>query len=160
MSAATPAVPQPAIAFAPGHVGLNVSDVARSRDFYADVFGFHVRGEALDGDRRYVFLADDSRLVLTLWEQSDGAFASDRPGLHHLSFQVDAIEQVEAVEQRLRERGATLFHDGIVPHGEGAYSGGVFFADPDGIRLEVYAPKGAETHGEAPAGAAPTCGFF
>lgn len=160
MSTAAAPQEQVAITFAPGHVGLNVSDVERSRDFYAAVFGFHVQAESLDGDKRCDFLTDDSRLVLTLWEQSDGAFATDRPGLHHLSFQVDAIEQVEAVERRLRERGATLFHDGIVPHGEGASSGGVFFADPDGIRLEVYAPKGAEAHGAAPAGAAPTCGFF
>jgi hypothetical protein len=35
----------------------------------------------------------------------------------------------------------------------------VFFTDPDGTRLEVYAPSGAEG-ATAPAGAAPTCGFF
>lgn len=29
------------------------------------------------------------------------------------------------------------------PHAEGAQSGGVFFEDPDGIRLEIYAPNGA-----------------
>ena len=49
--------------------------------------------------------------------------------------------------------------DGVVAHGEGAASGGIFFTDPDGIRLEIYAPGGAES-APAPSGAAPTCGFF
>ena len=52
-----------------------------------------------------------------------------------------------------------LVYDGVVPHGEGASSGGVFFTDPDGIRLEIYAPSGADT-APAPTQGAPTCGFF
>jgi hypothetical protein len=47
----------------------------------------------------------------------------------------------------------------VVAHGEGVASGGIFFTDPDGIRLEVYAPSGAQS-APAPSGAAPTCGFF
>jgi lactoylglutathione lyase len=145
-----------ATTFATGHVGLNVSDLDRSIDFYVKVFGWSEKGR---GDT-YAFLGDDDRLVLTLWQQSSGAFASDRPGLHHLSFQVDSIEAVEAAESRVREAGLRLYHDGIVPHREGASSGGIFFEDPDGIRLEIFAGAGAESHNEAPSGAAPTCGFF
>jgi hypothetical protein len=33
-------------------------------------------------------------LVLTLWEQRRGTFAATGPGLHHLSFQVDAVERI------------------------------------------------------------------
>jgi hypothetical protein len=55
--------------------------------------------------------------------------------------------------------GTDFLYDGIVPHAESAASGGIFFTDPDGTRLEIYAPSGAEG-GEAPSGAAPTCGFF
>jgi hypothetical protein len=40
---------------------------------------------------------------------------------------------------------------------EGAASGGIFFFDPDGIRLEIFTPTGADV---APSGTAPTCGFF
>ena len=58
----------------------------------------------------------------------------------------------------MREAGLRLYHDGIVPHGEGAASGGIFFEDPDGIRLEIF--TGAGVHGTAPSQAAPTCGFF
>ena len=146
--------------FATGHVGLNVSDLDRSRDFYAHVFGFAVQAQSTEGDRRFAFLGDDERLVLTLWQQSDGRFPTTRPGLHHLSFEVPGIDDVHAAEQRVRELGATLHHDGIVPHREGASSGGIFFEDPDGIRLEIFTGQGADGHLPAPSGAAPTCGFF
>jgi lactoylglutathione lyase len=142
-----------------GHVGLNVTDLARSTAFYQRVFDFEVVGEQTDGDRRFAFLGRDGTLVLTLWQQSGGTFATDRPGLHHLSFQVPDIEAVRRAESVLREIGATLAYDGIVPHGEGASSGGVFFTDPDGIRLEIYAPSGADS-APAPTQGAPTCGFF
>ncbi|MEV5257368.1 VOC family protein [Streptomyces anulatus] len=39
------------------------------------------------------------------------------------------------------------------------FSGGIFFSDPDGIRLEIYAPTGADP-ADAPTSGAPTCGFF
>ncbi|MEV4096906.1 VOC family protein [Streptosporangium saharense] len=142
-----------------GHVGLNVTDLARSIAFYRRVFGFEVLGEQSEGDRRFAFLGLDGTLLVTLWQQSGGVFPVDRPGLHHLSFQVPDIEAVRRTEATLRELGAELVYDGVVPHGEGASSGGVFFTDPDGIRLEVYAPSGADT-APAPTQGAPTCGFF
>ncbi|MFJ5995167.1 hypothetical protein [Streptomyces sp. NPDC092370] len=42
---------------------------------------------------------------------------------------------------------------------ERAASGGIFFFDPDGIRLEIFTPTGADV-APAPSGTAPTCGFF
>jgi catechol-2,3-dioxygenase len=142
-----------------GHVGLNVTDLDRSLPFYLRVFGFDVQAKGKEADRRWAFLGRHGRLLLTLWQQSDTAFATRSAGLHHLSFQVESIEEVEAAEQILRELDAEFVHDGVVPHGEGVSSGGVFFTDPDGIRLEIYAPTGADT-APAPSGAAPTCGFF
>jgi lactoylglutathione lyase len=47
----------------------------------------------------------------------------------------------------------------VVAHREGSASGGIFFHDPDGTRLEIYAPSGAE-NAPVPDAAAPTCGFF
>lgn len=144
---------------APGHVGLNVTELARSVDFYRRALGFELLGISAEGDHRYAFLGSDGALRLTLWQQSDGAFSTRTPGLHHLSFQVDTIEQVQTVASALKDLGVSFAHDGVVAHGEGAASGGIFFTDPDGIRLEIYAPNGAES-APAPSGAAPTCGFF
>ncbi|MEV4880145.1 VOC family protein [Streptomyces cyaneofuscatus] len=142
-----------------GHIGLNVTDLDRSIAFYREVFDFEVLGEGKDGDRRWAFLGRDSRLVVTLWQQSEGTFAPALPGLHHLSFQVDTVEEIRATEEVLRSLGATFAYDGVVPHGETGTSGGIFFTDPDGIRLEIYAPTGADPS-DAPTSGAPTCGFF
>lgn len=142
-----------------GHVGLNVTDLARSIDFYRAVLGLDLQAEGTEEERRWAFLGRDGQLLVTLWQQSDGRFPTHRPGLHHLSFEVETIAEVEAVQTTLRALGAEFAYDGVVPHGEGASSGGVFFTDPDGIRLEVYAPTGADM-GAAPVSGAPTCGFF
>ncbi|MEU0934167.1 VOC family protein [Embleya sp. NPDC005971] len=142
-----------------GHVGLNVTDLDRSVSFYKAVFGFDVAAEGEEADRRFAFLGRDGKLLVTLWQQSEGAFPADRAGLHHLSFQVETIDEVKAVEQILRGLDAQFAYDGVVPHGENGTSGGIFFTDPDGIRLEIYAPDGADP-ADAPTAGAPTCGFF
>jgi lactoylglutathione lyase len=145
--------------FQTGHIGLNVSDLDRSRLFYQRVFGLEAAHLSEQDGRRFVFLAKDGVLVLTLWQQAEGRFDAARPGLHHLSFQVDTIDQVRTAERTLRELGATFAYEGIVPHEEGADSGGIYFEDPDGLRLEIYAPTGAAGT-PAPVSGAPTCGFF
>lgn len=143
--------------FSTGHVGLNVTNLDRSRDFYASVLGLKPSGGSDEGGRRYAFLSDDQRIVLTLWEQSSGRFSDGTPGLHHLSFQVPTVDDVRSAERRLKERGAKFVYDGVVPHAEGRDSGGIFFEDPDGTRLEIFTVSGAggKTQSEGPA-----CGFF
>ncbi|WP_137989293.1 VOC family protein [Streptomyces vilmorinianum] len=142
-----------------GHIGLNVTDLERSLGFYGDVLGFEVLREGKEDGRRYAFLGQGGQLVLTLWQQAEGAYEPARAGLHHLAFEAESIERVRAAETALKERGTSFAYEGVVPHAEGAASGGIFFHDPDGTRLEIYATSGAEGE-EAPTETAPTCGFF
>ncbi len=144
---------------ATGHVGINVTDLDRSVTFYRDALGFEPLAVHREGEHRYAFLGTGGTPRLTLWQQSDGRFSPETPGLHHLSFEAASIEEVRTVEAALKALGTEFAHDGVVAHGEGTASGGIFFTDPDGTRLEVYAPTGAQT-APAPTGAAPTCGFF
>jgi lactoylglutathione lyase len=144
---------------ATGHIGLNVSDLDRSLPFYRDVFGFDTLRVSSDESRRFAILGTDGEIVLTLWQQGMGRFQTAHPGLHHLSFQARDVEQVRAVERRLHALDVQFQYEGIVPHEDGADSGGLFFKDPDGIRLEIYTPAGVGG-GPAPVPSAPSCGFF
>jgi lactoylglutathione lyase len=151
-----------------GHVGLNITDLERSCAFYQEVFGLEVLGQSTEDGRRFAFLGNPAvesdefldRLALTLWEQSAGAFSTDTPGLHHLAFHVSSVDEVEQIRERTQRAGAALLYGGeIVPHSTDFESGGFFFLDPDGVRLEVCAAAGvAREH--AVAGSAPSCGFF
>lgn len=138
-----------------GHIGLNVTNLERSKKFYLDVFGFKVMLESSEKGREFVFLGDGQTILLTLWEQSTGLFDSHMPGLHHLSFQLASIDEVRQAEQKLHDLKAKLLYQGIVPHAEGADSGGIFFEDPDGIRLEIFSPTGAGNR-TAPVAGTPT----
>src|SRR3954454_22643634 len=133
-------------AFQIGHIGLNVTDLDRSKAFYQRLFGLDVLRESRQDGRRFAFLAKDGTPVLTLWQQAEGPYDGRRAGLHHLSFRVEDIEQVRTAERTLRALGATFAYEGIVPHAEGADSGGLFFEDPDGTRLEIFTASGAIDH--------------
>jgi catechol-2,3-dioxygenase len=147
------------VSFQTGHIGLNVSDLDRSRSFYQEVFGFVAAGDSQHEGQRFAFLSHNDKLILTLWQQAEGQFDKGHPGLHHLSFQVDSIQEVQKAARKLKALNTEFIYDGIVPHAEGAQSGGLYFEDPDGIRLEIFALTGA---GEltAPTPGAPSCGFF
>jgi lactoylglutathione lyase len=143
-----------------GHIGLNITNLANSIAFYQDIFGLTVKGASMEGEDKFAFLGNDQGIMITLWQQSEGRFDSKRPGLHHLAFQVDTIEEVKTYEQKLNEKKVKYIYDGIVTHREGAQSGGIFFEDPDGTRLEIFSPTGADEHGHAASGEKPSCGFF
>src|SRR3954451_19469860 len=144
---------------ATGHIGINVTDLARSQQFYTEIFGLDHLGGSSSGDRHYTFLGHGEHLVLTLWEQRTGSFDPHPPRLHRLSFQPPSMDDARAAEALLKARGAKFHYDGVVPHAEGRASGGIFFEDPDGVRLEIFAGSGAE-HAHAPTPDAPSCGFF
>ena len=148
-----------------GHIGLNVTDLDRARAFYLRVLGYDLIAESPQDaphERRFAFLGRNGVPLLTLWQQASDGYPADRSGLHHLSFQVDTIDEVHEAERVLKELGVAFHHEGVVPHREGADSGGIFFTDPDGIRLEIFAAVGVADAGdaEAPSGEALTCGFF
>lgn len=137
------------------HVDLTVADPARSIPFYAALL------EAL-GYRRLHPDAPSFRgpeAQRGLWElrYSDGPAFSievrpargerrDRPvdryapGLHHMAFHAESRAAVDAIHDAVRAAGGTVLdppfdYSGRPGYEEGYYA--VFFADPDGIKLEV-----------------------
>jgi lactoylglutathione lyase len=66
---------------------------------------------------------------------------------------------VKSLEEKLKTHGATFIYDGLVTHAEGADSGGIYFEDPDGLRLEIYTLSGVSAHSSSPTNGK-ACGFF
>lgn len=145
--------------FATGHIGLNVTDLARSKSFYQSVFGFETLGESKDPGKPFAFLGKGDEIRLTLWQQSEGGFDKTSAGLHHLAFVVENPEDLKRAEETLRKLGARFQYEGVMAHREGASTGGIFFEDPDGIRLEIFT-AGLPGDTPAPHGEDPSCGFF
>jgi catechol 2,3-dioxygenase-like lactoylglutathione lyase family enzyme len=62
------------------------------------------------------------------------------PGPHHLAFHADSVETVDRVHEAVRAVGGEVLdaptqYGGTEGYGEFYYA--VFFADPDGLKLEV-----------------------
>jgi catechol 2,3-dioxygenase-like lactoylglutathione lyase family enzyme len=139
-------------AIEPSHLGICVSDVARSTRFYCDGLGFaaaeaykldSAQAEGLDralevpGPVNMVsqFITLDGMKIELLHFESpgvDGRPSSRRNqrGLTHLSFYVD---DVDATAARLEEYGGTILTETRSNPGVEL----VFLTDPDGVRIEL-----------------------
>lgn len=67
------------------------------------------------------------------------------PGLHHLAFHVESRAAVDAIHAEVAAAGGSVLDAPAGYTGQAGYTDGyyaVFFADPDGIKLEVvYEPR-------------------
>ena len=85
-------------------------------------------------------MARDGKVVLTPGEQRHGQFKMHRPGLHHLAVEARSVEEVNRTKGILNTLGAQWSEpDPDVPRG--TTSAGIYFSDPDGTRIELYAPE-------------------
>src|SRR5262245_49915434 len=84
------------------HIALTVTDVQRSADWYAQVFGLRevARFEEGGGARQKVILTDPGRRLLVGLVEHRGTqaerFDERRPGLDHLAFAVTGRAELDA----------------------------------------------------------------
>ena len=97
------------------HLGLRVTDVAHSRDFYRKHLGLTVLRDSAPGN---CFLRAGSNYV--------GLFRSETPGVDHFCFTVDGYEARDAMS-RLEEVG-------LAPRRQ---EDRVYFDDPDGLEVQL-----------------------
>ena len=119
------------------HVAIICTDYARSRHFYVDLLGFRVIAETNRAERQSMkldlALPDGSQIEL--FSFPDPPARPSRPeaaGLRHLCF---AVADVETARAWLEGLGVTV-EDVRVDALTGRRF--TFFADPDGLPLEVY----------------------
>jgi catechol 2,3-dioxygenase-like lactoylglutathione lyase family enzyme len=131
------------------HVDLSVADPRAARPFWEAVLGFlGYRVSTNYGHGGYDF--DLGRhggafcsIGIRPTSGDNAGRAHDRysAGLHHLAWNADSRDDVDALHALLRTIGATVLDaPALYPeYGEGYYA--VFFADPDGLKLEYcYVP--------------------
>ncbi len=126
------------------HVAFTVRDLERSAAFYDLVLGFlgYERWPAVEGQAKWK--KPDAGIVLLYAakpESRDAPHDRYAPGLHHYSFEADSRAEVDALYALLRDNGATIL-DAPAAYAYTADYYAVFFADPDGLKLELcHAPN-------------------
>lgn len=85
------------------HVGLAVTKLESSKDFFVDILGFKIKKH----DPEYpAYFLNNGYTTVTLWrvEDPETAILFDRRknvGLHHLAFAVSSFEILDALHERL-----------------------------------------------------------
>ena len=120
------------------HIDLTVNDVARSRAFYDKVLG-ELGFRKFEGDD-YIHWAN-AQMTLAIRGASAPKRAAHfdryRVGMHHLALRARSRADVDAFHAfLLREKITVLDAPAEYPqYGQNYYA--VFFADPDGVKLEL-----------------------
>jgi catechol 2,3-dioxygenase-like lactoylglutathione lyase family enzyme len=132
------------------HVRLTVTDIARSKAFYDDVFGWPVALDASDRvDEPGITESPADIYGGTIYQTPSGAlfglrpvsasgdrFDAQRTGLDHVSFKVNSRDDLVAAAEQLQSKG--------IEHGEvtdltDAGIAILSFDDPDGVHCELTA---------------------
>lgn len=122
------------------HAVLYVADARRSAAFYGDVLGFTTVQDDMGGRAVFMRAANsDNHHDLGLFsigaasvnDGDDFRARVARPGLYHLAWQVDTIDELVAMRDRLAAAGALV---GASDHGS---SKSLYGVDPDGIEFEI-----------------------
>ncbi|RZJ77181.1 MAG: VOC family protein [Flavobacterium sp.] len=119
------------------HIAVICSNYEASKDFYVNKLGFEILGEVFRAERNSykLDLAVNGIYQIELFSFPNPPARPSRPealGLRHLAFEVDAIESVVV---HLNSKEITT-----EPIRVDEFTGKkfTFFADPDGLPLEIY----------------------
>ncbi len=120
------------------HAVLYVRDVGRSVAFYTEVLGFRPIAMTPENFHGAAFLqapgsTNDHDIGLFEIGSDAGASQAGRAtvGLYHLAWEVDTLDELERLAERLSEVGALV---GASDHGT---TKSLYAHDPDGLEFEV-----------------------
>lgn len=119
------------------HAAIICSDYAVSKRFYTEILGLRVKHEVFRKERdswKLDLLLPDGGMI-ELFSFPAPPKRLSRPeacGLRHLAFAVDSIEEAR---EELEEKGIAVEPLQVDPYTKRKFC---FFADPDGLPLELY----------------------
>lgn len=119
------------------HIALICSDYKQSKRFYTEVLGFSILGEYYRAERQSykLDLALNGQYLIELFSFPNPPERPSRPeatGLRHLAF---AVADLDAAIAHLNEQGVVTEPIRVDEHTGRRFT---FFADPDGLPLELY----------------------
>ena len=123
------------------HIDLTVRDIAASAPFYEALLGFLGYARVKQEAALHVWdLIRDGQVaggVALRAARSERGHDRYSAGLHHLAFHAADRADVDRAHVLMKGRGATILDPPAEypEYGAGYYA--VFFADPDGLKLEV-----------------------
>ena len=119
-----------------GHVALRTIDEDRSRAFYRDVLGFNVSEQDPDHGGTFMTLGENFHTI-DVFPMPDAANvqkpANGQVGLFHIAFEVAEYRDLKGAYQSLLDHNVDISH--CTDH---VSQRSIYFADPDGNRLEIY----------------------
>lgn len=122
------------------HLSLTVSNVEHSEAFYNAILGFMGYQQVEKNEKFIMWWSKDAGAILISAANPDSPNkVHDRysPGLHHLAFNADSREQVDNLYKLILDIGATVLDPPAEYNQYAPRYYAVFFADPDGIKLEL-----------------------
>lgn len=119
------------------HVAIICSDYERSKRFYTQTLGLTVIAEAYRAERQSYKLdlavADGTQIELFSFPSPpERPSRPEARGLRHLAF---AVADVEKIKMELEQKGVAVEDVRIDEYTGRKFT---FFADPDGLPLEIY----------------------
>ena len=123
------------------HVGMTVSNIDKSLNFYVDLLGLKlvVRRKGQDEHGFEFCFLDAGNAMLEMTGPATGALlaedvAAGRAGLRHLTF---CFDDVEALYRKLEEAGVELVEAPRKAYNSDIMTKVAFCRDPDGIPIEL-----------------------
>ena len=121
-----------------GHTKLAVSDYQKSYLFYKDIFGELGYKQVSNKDGHAGWASPHGYAILIAQAKiTNYQYRFDAPGLHHLCLKANSPELVDQIYQSLVKKGVHIFDaPKKYPNYTDKYYA-IYFADPDGIKLEI-----------------------
>ena len=125
------------------HLGLTVSNLEKSTQFFTETLGWKVVGGYDDYPSKFV---TDGKLFLTLWQVTNPTkkVSFDRKnnvGLHHLALSIASLNDLNSLYERCKNTDGVIIEFSPEPNGGGPTIH-MMIREPSGNRIEfAFTPK-------------------